>query len=211
MVSSGPGNSGCKSYGIPYSEVNSRRYSPEMVDTASSSCIAALTNALTEADKRAKASVVDITFKYRTFSDGSNAQTNCLRDKWPDIQTVTARYTSQKILNQRLRIQLILTLCIWINDYPDHLRCMANEADMHPVVLLIKRGMEQFPGLKAQDRHAVVDRVFEMKVKDMLKLISHLDTLQQVHIDSLGLFIDAPEMPRDAESNYHGTAVLAHT
>ncbi|GKD69904.1 hypothetical protein Tco_1323994, partial [Tanacetum coccineum] len=44
---------------------------------------------------------VDITFKYRTFSDGSNAQTNCLRDKWPDIQTVTARYTSQKILNQR--------------------------------------------------------------------------------------------------------------
>nr|GEX78015.1 reverse transcriptase domain-containing protein [Tanacetum cinerariifolium] len=34
--------------------------------------------------------------------------------------------------------------------------------------------------LKAQYRHAVVDRVFEMKVKDMLKLISHLDTLQQV-------------------------------
>ncbi|GKB65887.1 hypothetical protein Tco_0927299 [Tanacetum coccineum] len=35
-----PGNSGCKSSGIPYSDVNSRRYSPEMVDTASSSCIA---------------------------------------------------------------------------------------------------------------------------------------------------------------------------
>ncbi|GJY09582.1 hypothetical protein Tco_0377767 [Tanacetum coccineum] len=39
MVSSGPGNSGCKSSGIPYSEVNYSRYSPEMVDTASSSCI----------------------------------------------------------------------------------------------------------------------------------------------------------------------------
>ncbi|GKC90429.1 hypothetical protein Tco_1151078, partial [Tanacetum coccineum] len=72
--------------------------------------------------------------------------------------------------------------------------CRANEADMHPVVLLIKRGMEQFPGLKAQDRHAVVDRVFEMKVKDMLKLISHLDTLQQVltpvSTDMLGRIFD---------------------
>ncbi|GKD15981.1 hypothetical protein Tco_1205139 [Tanacetum coccineum] len=39
MVSSGPGNSGCKPSGILYSEVNSRRYSLDMVDTASSSCI----------------------------------------------------------------------------------------------------------------------------------------------------------------------------
>ncbi|GKC50223.1 hypothetical protein Tco_1072968, partial [Tanacetum coccineum] len=39
MVSSGLGNSGCKSSGIPYSEVNSNIYSPEMVDTTSSSCI----------------------------------------------------------------------------------------------------------------------------------------------------------------------------
>nr|GEU88639.1 hypothetical protein [Tanacetum cinerariifolium] len=85
---------------------------------------AASTNALAEADKRVKAAVVDIPFKYRTFLDGSNAQTNYLRDKWPDIQTVTAKYTSRKILNQWLRICLISTLCIWINDYPDHLRCM---------------------------------------------------------------------------------------
>ncbi|GKB89687.1 hypothetical protein Tco_0961959 [Tanacetum coccineum] len=42
MVSSGPGNSGCQSSGIPYSEVNSRRYSPKMVDTALSSCIVSL-------------------------------------------------------------------------------------------------------------------------------------------------------------------------
>ncbi|GKB07298.1 hypothetical protein Tco_0835582 [Tanacetum coccineum] len=46
MVSSGPGNSGCKLSGIPYSEVNSSRYSSEMVDTASSSCIDPETNSL---------------------------------------------------------------------------------------------------------------------------------------------------------------------
>ncbi|GJV59189.1 mammalian uncoordinated homology 13 protein [Tanacetum coccineum] len=40
IVSSGPGNSGCKPSGMPYSEVNSSRYSWEMVDTAFSSCIA---------------------------------------------------------------------------------------------------------------------------------------------------------------------------
>ncbi|GJZ62072.1 hypothetical protein Tco_0618209 [Tanacetum coccineum] len=39
MVSSGPGNLGFKPSGIPCSEVNSGRYSPEMVDTTSSSCI----------------------------------------------------------------------------------------------------------------------------------------------------------------------------
>ncbi|GJS08275.1 receptor-like protein kinase FERONIA [Tanacetum coccineum] len=39
MVSSRPGNSGCKLSGIPYWEVNSNRYSWEMVDMASSSCI----------------------------------------------------------------------------------------------------------------------------------------------------------------------------
>ncbi|GJV70027.1 dynamin-related protein 4C [Tanacetum coccineum] len=38
MVSYGPGNSGCKLSGISYSKVNSKRYSSEMVDTASSSC-----------------------------------------------------------------------------------------------------------------------------------------------------------------------------
>ncbi|GJY67174.1 ribonuclease H-like domain-containing protein, partial [Tanacetum coccineum] len=41
MVSSGPCNSGCKSSGIPYSEVNSNRYSPEMVDMATAEEIVA--------------------------------------------------------------------------------------------------------------------------------------------------------------------------
>ncbi|GKC12315.1 hypothetical protein Tco_1009097 [Tanacetum coccineum] len=39
IVSSGPGNSGCKPSGMPYLEVNSSRYSWEMVDMAFSSCI----------------------------------------------------------------------------------------------------------------------------------------------------------------------------
>ncbi|GKE28813.1 hypothetical protein Tco_1444197 [Tanacetum coccineum] len=43
MGSYRPGSSRCKLSGIPYFEVNSRRYSSEIVDTASSSCIVSLT------------------------------------------------------------------------------------------------------------------------------------------------------------------------
>lgn len=31
--------------------------------------------------------------------------------------------------------------------------------------------MQQFPGLKAQDKAEIVDRVFQMKVKDFLKYL----------------------------------------